>query len=306
MSVGYVIFDSICLVVGAVGLRGTVNSATIEAVATAAAPVMSKIEGIIAKMVAQDASKTDVAWGVFQILQVIYSGGSLGAVFSAFTASLTWWDLLLYGISGTATIIAALATDGVALVAEIVVLLATFGFLVSDSVKVVQTCGLATAAPDSQPISFEPVIAIQTSSGGYLTVVENGGLGGGDVAIVTNSRVVGDFEKFTVVPLDQEGRTFALQTFNGNYVTAVNGGDMGGPNDATCPVHTDGSSPGPWQQLSMDMQDDGTFAISTSTGYYLTAVNGGGFGEAPNLKPIHTDTRTLGGWEILTIVPISG
>lgn len=139
-TIGYVIFDVICLAVGAVGLRATVKASTVEAMAEAAAPVLSKLEASIAKMAAEGASAKDIAWGVFDILKTIYSGGCLGAVFSAFTKSLTWWDMVLYGITGTATIIAALATDGVAFVAEIVIELATFGFLVSDSVKVVQAC----------------------------------------------------------------------------------------------------------------------------------------------------------------------
>jgi len=38
-------------------------------------------------------------------------------------------------------------------------------------------------------------------------------------------------------------------------------------------------------------------AIRTSTGHYLTAVNGGGVGEAANTLPIHTDAGKLGPWE---------
>lgn len=88
-AVGYVIFDVICLAVGAVGLRTTVRASTIEAMASAAAPSLSKIETIIAQVGASNATVTDRAWGVFQILKTIYTGGSLGAVFNAFTGSLT-------------------------------------------------------------------------------------------------------------------------------------------------------------------------------------------------------------------------
>jgi len=38
-------------------------------------------------------------------------------------------------------------------------------------------------------------------------------------------------------------------------------------------------------------------AIRTSSGHYLTAVNGGGMGEASNTLPIHTDAKKVGGWE---------
>jgi hypothetical protein len=49
-AVGFVIFDVISLAVGAVGLRSSVQRSTIEAMAEAAAPVLSKIETIIAQM----------------------------------------------------------------------------------------------------------------------------------------------------------------------------------------------------------------------------------------------------------------
>ena len=38
-------------------------------------------------------------------------------------------------------------------------------------------------------------------------------------------------------------------------------------------------------------------AIRTSAGNYLTAVNGGGIGEAANVLPLHTDAGKIGAWE---------
>ena len=38
-------------------------------------------------------------------------------------------------------------------------------------------------------------------------------------------------------------------------------------------------------------------AIRTSNGHYLTAVNGGGMGEAANKLPLHTDANKIGEWE---------
>jgi hypothetical protein len=157
MAIGWVIFDAFVLAFGAVTLRRAVNARTIQAVARAAAPMLSKIELTVAKMGAQGASKTDLAWGVFEILKTIFSGGSLGAVFSAITASLTWWDMIIYGIAGTATIIAALATDGLAFAAEVVILLTSFGFLASDSVKAFQTCNLSPNLTDPvRPVEVQP------------------------------------------------------------------------------------------------------------------------------------------------------
>lgn len=141
LAVGYVIFDAVCLAVGAVALRSGATREAAAAMVEAAAPVLSKLEAAITKMAAEGASKTDVAWGVYEILKTIYSGGCLGAVVSAFVGSLTWQYALLYSATAVATIVAALATDGVAFVAEIAIELATFGFLVVDSVSAVRACG---------------------------------------------------------------------------------------------------------------------------------------------------------------------
>ena len=308
MAIGYVVFDVVCLAVGAVGLRATVKASTVEAMAHAVTPVLSKIEVSISRMAAQGASKTDIAWGVFDILKTIYTGGSLGAVFSAFTDSLTWWDMILYGVTGIATIVAAVATDGVAFAAEIIVLLASAGFVASDSVKAVQACSIPAAPPESDPtpksgsdpFPFEPVVALKTINGNTVTIVDNGGLGGGQVAIQTDRTVVGPWEKFTVEPINAAAKTFALKTVSGNYVTAVNGGGIGGPNDASSPVHTDATWVGPWEHLIFEQQPDGTFAICTTSGFYLTAVNGGGVGG--NDQPINTDRTVLGPWETFTMV----
>jgi hypothetical protein len=140
LNIGYVVFDVICLAIGAVGLRAGATAETAEKVAEAAKPVMSKLETIIAKMSAEGASKTDLATGTFKILQILWSGNALGAVLSAFLGSLTWYYALLYGATALATIVAAVATDGVAFIAEVVIELATFGFLVADSINAAKAC----------------------------------------------------------------------------------------------------------------------------------------------------------------------
>jgi hypothetical protein len=139
-AIAFVIFDVICLAVGGVGLRSGVSSEDVEAIAKAAKPVLSELEASIAEIANSGASVTDRAWAVFKILKAIWSGDCLGAVVSAFVSSLSWYDALLYGVTAMATILAFVATDGVALVGEVVIELATFGFLVDDSVKAVNVC----------------------------------------------------------------------------------------------------------------------------------------------------------------------
>lgn len=168
LKIGYVIFDAICLALGAVGLRSSVTPSTIGAIVHAAAPAMSKIELTIAKMGMAGASKMDLAVGVFNILKSIFTGGCLGAVFSAFTASLTWWDMILYGVTGIATIIAALATDGLAFAAEVIIVLASFGFLLSDSIKAVEVCALP------KPGHFTDGMRIRDQSTGRIYLALDG------------------------------------------------------------------------------------------------------------------------------------
>jgi len=140
LSIGYVVFDCVCLFLGAVTLRGGLTKEAAESVAEAAKPVASALEKTIAKMAEEGASKYDVACGVFSVISTIYSGGCLGAVLGAFLGSLTWYTAALYGVTAMATIVAALATDGAAEIGLIVVELATAGFLISDSVNAVEAC----------------------------------------------------------------------------------------------------------------------------------------------------------------------
>ena len=139
-GVGYVVFDCVCLFLGAATLRSSLTAEAAESMAKAAAPVMSQMEKYIATMAASTSSKTDIATAVFGIISTIYSGGCLGAVLSAFLGSLTWYEAALYGVTAMATIVAALATDGAAEIALIVIELATAGFLVNDSINCVKAC----------------------------------------------------------------------------------------------------------------------------------------------------------------------
>lgn len=312
-AIGIVVFDVFCLALGAVALRGTVNSATINAVAQAVVPVQSKLEVIIARLSGPNVSPRDQALAVFDILRAIYKGECLGAIAAAFSKSLTWWNALLYGITSVATIVALVATDGVAFVTEIVLLLATFGFLVSDSIRAANACRSQIAAPEPSPATislpegsgnpypFEPVIAIKTVSGNFLTVADNGGLGqGSDVGIRTYAQSVGPMEKFSIQLVSEQDNTFALLTAAQTYVTAVRGGGINGPNNNEFPIHTSATVIGPWEKLTLVQQGDGTYAICTSSGYYLSAR--GGYGGEDN--PINTNRTERGPWETFTVVRV--
>ena len=98
----------------------------------------------------------------------------------------------------------------------------------------------------------------------------------------------------------------AIQTASGNYLTVVNGGGLGGPSTgpAAVALHTDATTAGPWETFTVVWLDSAytRFALQTSDRHYVTAVNGGGLGGPnDNTAPVHTDAKTIGIWERLTL-----
>jgi hypothetical protein len=145
-----------------------------------------------------------------------------------------------------------------------------------------------------------------------LTAVDGGGLGGSNdagVALHTDATKVSIWETFKLIlqpgsPPIGPGMVFALQTSSGiNYLTAINEGGVGGPNNATCPIHTDQTTPGLWEKFSLivdNTTNPPTVTIQTPNGInYLTAVNGGGV-NGGNSQPIHSDATSVGTWERFT------
>jgi hypothetical protein len=140
LGIGYVVFDCICLFLGAATLRSSVTAQVAEEMAEAAAPVASKLATYIKTMSAAESSKTEVATAVFGVVSTLYSGSCLGAVISAFLGSLTWYNAVLYGATALGTVMSAVATDGAAEIGVLIVELATAGFLVNDSIKCADAC----------------------------------------------------------------------------------------------------------------------------------------------------------------------
>lgn len=139
-GIGFVVFDCVCLFLGAAALRDSATAEVAEDLAKAAEPVASQLEQYIKIMGDKASSTYDVAKAVFGVMSTIYSGSCMGAVISAFLDSLTWYNAILYGATALGTIMAAVCTDGAAEIGLIVVELATAGFLVADSINCVQAC----------------------------------------------------------------------------------------------------------------------------------------------------------------------
>jgi hypothetical protein len=101
---------------------------------------------------------------------------------------------------------------------------------------------------------------------------------------------------------------FAIKTSDGkHYLTAVNGGGLGEPSGVA--LNTNAQTASTWETLKIIILSGGpffdspntTFALQTSGGDYVTAVNGGGVGGPNNASsPIHTDATSVGAWEKFT------
>jgi len=142
-QIGYVIFDSVCLMLGAAELRAGVTAEAAEEMAEACKPVISKFDTYILTMAKEGASTTEVAGAVFGMMSTIWSGGCLGAVVSAWLGTLSVGNAILYGVTALGTLVAAFATDGAAEIGIIVVELATATWLIEDSIKCVEECSYA-------------------------------------------------------------------------------------------------------------------------------------------------------------------
>ncbi len=130
-------------------------------------------------------------------------------------------------------------------------------------------------------------IAIRLVSGNYYLTAEGGGGRTTDPntdPIHTNRRVtqgIDIWEKFT---LHFTSPGWALQTYDGtHYLTAEGGGGR-----ATDAIHTNATAIGPWEKFTLEFQNDGTFAIKTANGNYVTAVGG------RSQNAVRTDATAVG------------
>jgi hypothetical protein len=307
IAVGVVVFDTVLLAFGAAAVGKTATRAAATAMAEAVAPAMNALETIIARMGAPNASYWDKAVGFYKILSAIWDAGCFGAVLDAFLGALSWWEGVAYGIVGVATVVAIFATDGLALIAEIVLLLAGVVSLLVDIVDAVNKCSKIKsqvkpitdpAKPPKFAFAGGVVGALKTFSNNFVTIVKGGGLYYATNPIITNRTAVGPWEKFIPVSFDEKAGTFALLTADRHFVTACNGGGVGGPDDASAPVHTDATQIRDWEKLSFIEQPDGTYAIRTPKGYYLSANNGGGMNVHSGSQIMYTLQTQIGAWEL--------
>jgi hypothetical protein len=141
--------------------------------------------------------------------------------------------------------------------------------------------------------------AIQTVRGYFITAVGGGGKNGGET-IHTDARNFGSWEEFNLFRCGDlgSGSTYGIETgapagfLNiSAWIGAAGGGHSAGPNALVpsdlIPSHL---------TLTLLRQPDGSYAMQTSSGYFVTA-NGGGPGQG-----FRTDAAQIGTQEKFTYV----
>ena len=159
-----------------------------------------------------------------------------------------------------------------------------------------------------------PAFSIQTYNGHNLTAVAAGGQY--QDAIHTDGYQVGSWEEYQPVKCGDlaSGYTYYILDANGESLEAYNGGGLtyeafGGPGYY---------DPAAWARFKLVRQSDGRYALQTSTGNYLTALQAGGLDQSyyetgcglfsPCIGHFtdifHTDATQVGGWEKFTITEV--
>lgn len=145
----------------------------------------------------------------------------------------------------------------------------------------------------------------------FVTAVNGGGVGGPNsgpqsAAIHTDATTAGAWETFNCTT-SNPNNTITFQVNDGNFITAVGGGGVGGPNANPSQLHTDATKAGPWEQFTIVSVGPNQCALKTSSGNFVTAVNGGGWGgsDTANKFPIHTNATKAGQWETFTLIPLN-
>jgi hypothetical protein len=144
---------------------------------------------------------------------------------------------------------------------------------------------------------------MKTYDGHYLTAL--GGGGKATDAFHTDATKASSWEYFYFLKCGDlgSGYQYAIRpTGTGNipgkgdfvsYLTALGGGGR------TSQAMTAFSGLQAGSRFKLIKQNDGTYALQTSSGNYVTAVNGGGLASGDNL---HTDARQVQAWEKFKIV----
>ena len=140
IQIGYVVYDCMCLILGATEMRKYANDAEARIIAAAAEPALSGIKLNVLKIADPASNKTDVSGAAYKIVAAIYSSGCLAEVYKTWVGSLPAKSALKYTSKALKALIASFFTDGAALFGIIMIEMATFDYLIEDSISCKDYC----------------------------------------------------------------------------------------------------------------------------------------------------------------------
>jgi hypothetical protein len=137
--------------------------------------------------------------------------------------------------------------------------------------------------------------AIQTVNTNYLTALGGGGHAD-PPAVHTDATKVDNWEKFHLWKCGDISTNWYYEIwvpYNGTLLMAMGGG--GRIRDA---LHAYEAPHDNWGKFRLIRQDDGSYAIATFNGNYITAVGGGGLASGtPDSDNLHSDATQIKSWE---------
>lgn len=123
-----ILVEAVLLVLQAVGIKVAVSETAILRTAEEVIPVIESSSALqkaieAVRAASQSGSKWEMAKAIFYLIKDSYSAGILWQIIKGLCSNMSTWDWIKTAGIVTAMIIAALATDGAALIAKIVLAL---------------------------------------------------------------------------------------------------------------------------------------------------------------------------------------
>ena len=137
---GCIVYDCMCLMLGATDMREKMSNADARVLAAAAEPALMSIKQQVLTIADKESDRFEIASAAFQIVSSIYSSGCLAEVYKIWAASLPTKYAIKYTAKGFKTLLAAFFTDGASTLGVIMVELATFPQLIEDSIDCKACC----------------------------------------------------------------------------------------------------------------------------------------------------------------------
>jgi len=132
-----IIVDVVCIVFGAIGLNSTVAERVGSRIAAESAEIIPELMTRFGRQLQSD-SVLERAQAAFSLVLALCTASGASRVISIVSDSMEWYDWILMGVTITAQIVALFATDGAAVVGEVVLLISNAPQLAIDLAKSVE------------------------------------------------------------------------------------------------------------------------------------------------------------------------